>query len=261
MDHRFSRVRRLEQFLSANLFSWIRADTYSQTASRVTQFNDRVGLGVGIRATTPGHALAQSTAGQRAALPSGAVSLNGAAAAAFVRASAVYYDSNASAARWRFMHDGTGMEFWLVTQPTSNTGVQVVMGTRTTAGDGINVIRGAGGIAGRTSLYNLNGGSFVIQVDADGGGWANGAGTYRSARYATADTPDYTVTSKAATIASGNELIGPAAGDPAIPLRLGSDGTNHADMLFADLLIYKGSPSAFVRRAVTEYIKLYYRIY
>lgn len=249
----------IEAQLSTVLYSWIRADTRTESGGKVTQFNDRVAPGTGIRAITAAHALTQAVVGQQAVTPTATATLGNQLAANLVRASAVYYDSNSPASSWRCMHDGTGMEFWLVNQPTSDTGVQVTLATRN-AGTGINLIRNAGGVVGQTSLYNLNGGSFVIQVDVGAAGWANGAGTYRSARYATADTPDYTVTSRAVTIASGNELSAPAAGDPAIALRLGSDGANHADMMFADLLIYKGAPSATVRALVARYILSRYGI-
>lgn len=234
------------------------ARSRTEVGGKITQFVERVNAGVGIRAITDAHVLSQATSGKQSVAAAASANFNGQLTAQFVRANAVWYDSNAPASAWRCASDGTGFRLWLVMRPTSNTGAQVAVGTRGTSGTGLTIVRGSG-IAERTSFYVLNGGTFVVQSDVNTPAWTVNVATWMQFAYSVADTPDWSDLNKTTAIGSGNQSSSPSAGDPSNTLRLGSDGANHSDMEFADLLI-ANSTSAVLQAKVQRYIQLAYAL-
>lgn len=170
------------------------------------------------------HLLTQATAAQQAALPSASALFANKLASPFVRASGTRYSSNLAASAWKLAN----YEVFCLCSHTSATGTQVRYTTRA-SGNGITQYRLTGG----ATCFFYADGATIVNV-ASGGVVGINTATYSDVFFL---SPDYAVRTKGTVTASGTQAASPGGNDPEFSLMLGSDGTNHCDMLWLGLWV------------------------
>lgn len=118
----------LEAELSISCFSWLRADTRTESAAKVLAFQDRVAAGVGAKAIDPAHAFSQPTSTSRANAGSTSVYANNRDVVPFVTAR---YDSTLAPSDWQPWHSGYGL-LAIVTSPTAINATGIMTETQLT---------------------------------------------------------------------------------------------------------------------------------
>lgn len=251
----------LEDYLAKNLYSWMRADYRTEVGGKVASFIDKVTLVGNVasnaRTIDSSHALTQANPARQVAAVGLSASMNNRETASFVRATGNYYDS--TIADWRFLHDGTGGEVWITVLPSADTNLQALYGTRAPAGVGITSARNSGGSQGQVMYVLKTGGVFNVASIVPGAA-PNNVAKYVDQKLKLSDTPNYVQRASTTVIDSGSITNSPMdSGINAAPLRLGSDGGNHADMLWSDLLV-TNNPSPTLLTNVQRYMFLRYAL-
>ncbi len=221
--------------MSMQPFSWVRADAYLETGSKVNALLDRA---------RPGHSLAQATTAQQVDKPVANTLFNNQPTLPF---STGYYASTLPAADWKFLHDGTGAEYFYGLNPlTIDNNFRIPMGT-TDDGNATGVssyLRSFGVNAWHGSVCTASG-----QAVTDYGPIALNVGTptYIDVAHGVATSPQYQVHLKS-TLSSAGAYTTPI--DNAPPKRTLALG-NNAPLLPAQYLIADVSDVLIFNRVLT----------
>jgi hypothetical protein len=247
----------LEAFFSANLYTWIRPDSRTEAAAKITQFNDKVNSGVGARAVNPAHALVQAVSGNQSAAAAPSAIARGQMAALFVAASTNYYDSNIPATNFKFLHDGTGGQVWLVMASSNQSARGDMVATRLAAGAAeTGFLLGTAITSATARAFAQNGASSAVDT-GDLGTITTNTLTYLDFSYVESASPEYAFRQRTALLGSGLSAAAPSVAAPDITLRLGMSGSFPAGATFADLLI-ANTVSATLLAKVQRYLLLRY---
>lgn len=223
--------------------SWFDANNVTTSGGKVVSFVDYI---------STSHTLTQGNSSLRVAAPIAVAALAG--KRAVQPTSAEYYDSTRPPSAWKYLHDGTGCEYYHVFIGDSSAGDQTLHATcnivagSTTIGSFAETNFVAGNLLGGYFVTNgttspANGriiatSGFLLQTGGAGnsllcGGWyKEGAGT------------DFTVYVNAASATSGSTSGAPSASNPTNTLRLfqnygtafGFKGVWHAAYYFQRVL-------------------------
>lgn len=248
----------LEAYLAANLFAWRRADSRTEAAAKVTQFNDRVNPGVGARAIDPNHCWAQATSGNQVAAVAADATLRNLLVATLVGASDNFYDSSIAATNWKFLHDGTGMNCVTVVNFNNASTRSDMEATRAAAGAGEVGFLLDQGIAVATARAFCQDGAASAVDTGNVGTIPSSAWLYLDFSYVEGGSPEYVFRQKTTTIASGSSATAPSAADPGMTQRFGKSGAFPSTMKWADTLFFKGTPSAALTARIQRYLFLRY---
>ncbi len=232
LPRRQARLFQLEAQLATGLYSWARPDSVSISGGKITQCN----------------------------APAASALFNGNLCATTVQSTNHFYDSSIAATNWKFLHDGTGSWVWLVFAATNAALRGDYVSTRLAAGVAeTGFLLGYAITANTARTFVQNG--VGSAVDTSGVGTiANNSAAYLQFGYTEGASPEYDFRQRTTQIASGNSALAPSASDPDITLRLFRSGSNTPESTFADLLIYKGNPSATFKSLVQEYLGMRYAI-
>jgi hypothetical protein len=187
----------------------IEADRYTESGGNVVAFQDYM---------DPTHEFAVD-AGTLPA-PTADAALSNALSATF---SAHRVRSSRAASAWRYLHDGTGCEAYMVAVPTNvSAGQRVWFATNPNtalAGDtGAEIFSSTDAAV----LGLANNGAYPVAFSL-GGQLVAGTATVLGYSSATSQTPDAILRRRSATIVSGNYGSAVAAGDPTATLGIGAD--------------------------------------
>jgi hypothetical protein len=205
------------------------------------------------------HVITQPTAGLRVPIPTPDSALLGGGSSAF---SAHWYESNRAASAWKWLHDGSDCEVYVVFVPTTvAAGQRQICGTcrgDTLAGDiGFEFQNNAA-----TALCaNINEAATPLILAVAAVAVAGTPFVY-GFRGGTAQTPDGTFTNRSATVTSANYGSAVSAANPTGTLRLGAavDGSKLGAMRWAELLIFKRVLQSSERSTVMSYFQFEYGI-
>lgn len=198
------------------------------------------------------HAYVQSNTAKQVAAPAAYANLNNALAGTFTGAE--YYQSNAAASTWTFLHDGTGAEMFVVFEKTGGGTYYLVASHNTTAGFDFQT---AANLTG--SVLDAAGG-YVIFAASAALTWANEK--YVSMSYATSDTPDFTQNRRATAAGTDNNRLTPASTAPQGSLMIGASTTGAAPFVgaIACVMVWNRVLSAGERTTVRAYITSKYGV-
>ncbi|HEY6881621.1 MAG TPA: hypothetical protein VI299_26525 [Polyangiales bacterium] len=172
-----------------------------------------------------------------------------------------WLDSNLPPTAWRFLHDGTGSEVFLISVATS-AATQCLWSTHQdtlgASSSGARITRNA-----TTTLGSrISNGTTLVSNQLFGAA-PTGAAYYVDTAYGSAEPVDVLGFLNAALGASGTQSASPSSGNPEATLRLGAcavDDSLPAQMKFAELLIFPRVLHEYERQLVREYIQARYGI-
>lgn len=239
-------LQSLENYLSYNLFSWIRADYRAESGGKVTAFWDKVADGIGARAVDPSHALSQGSGALQVASVTASALINNREVGTFTGAQR--YVSTIAAANWP-IQDGTGWSVLLLLVPKQAGAVtESLLSTHTATTTGFNLYYAGAGHAPDWGIYNVGG--VRVSAAAAGGGLVPDAATYIRGSYAEGASPEILFSQGGVSVISANSTGAPTAGAPMNTLTLGAliSGAQAANFLFADMLVYKTASLANIQR-------------
>ncbi len=253
---RAAELAALEQYLSLNLFSWMRADTFTPAGANVGAFPDRVAPGVGARAIDANHTFSQGTAANQVLAPVANATLNGQLAVKGIIASNTKYASSLVALDWAWANSAAGTTVAAVTAlPASLTGDQWVAASF----DGV-----TNGLDCRTSTAALV--ARVLELPAAPAsrtvtGLTASAAALVTFRHATALSPDSELRCAGSTPSAGDYSATPAGLSPTVSMRIlgASFGGSSYDGHIADIM-FAQSVSAVLLANIQRYTLLRYRV-
>lgn len=132
----------------------------------------------------------------------------------------------ASAANWKFLHDGTGCTVIMVLRPTLGASVGAIATTGGRSGAITGWLLDYNGASQRLELYISNGAAYIIIVTASANSTLRNVPHVISYRYLEGGGTDYDVRSDGVSVLSGATTGAPAAGNPTVPLKLMSRDNN-----------------------------------
>jgi hypothetical protein len=201
-------------------FSFIEADNFTVdgVSGKVASFVDKVYPGTGVRAVVANHAFVQATSANQVVVPAQDSRFASRRSAIFTGAE--YYDSQASASDWLFLHAGTGMTMLAVRSPTSMAAGAVILATRNGGSAGVSM--------GRTTTQftiNIQNATTVIGTN-QGGTPAVDKPDVQSLTYLENVSPEFVHRRGNTTLGSGNTTGAPITTvSTAGTLRLGATRT------------------------------------
>jgi hypothetical protein len=244
----------LETYLSQNLFSWIRADTFTQSGGKITAFQDKVASGVGARAIDASHAYSQSTDAQRWT-PSTDAALDDKEVAVSSQLLGPYVSSLA-ASHWACTEDGSGFESWTVCKFTALATIQALLQTSGTDSSGMNLVHSAGDLY----LALFQAGADPLSYTVIGPALATNTAYVVNVRHATASSPQRYGKVTGKTAVSGAYANAPASENPATTMLVGNNAAIPNIGLtgnFAETMITK-TLSPTMQANVASYLLLRY---
>lgn len=211
----FSDAISAEQAYAALLpFSWLRADSFTQSAGKVTAFVDKA---------NGSHWMMQGTSANQVVTPAPDAGFKNQLTATFVRTSATRYTSSLAASTWTFAHSGSGCTIINVVRPIDSNASRWLMTKGTSATEiGINISSFINGAPTVGSFGVQNATTIVINVISQGTSILN-VPTYMIDTYLEGATPnEWSHEVLGSPVRTGVSSAAPAVTAPAATLTLGN---------------------------------------
>lgn len=255
-------LEQIEDLLSKQLFSWMRADYRSEAGGKVTAFGEKVklvsegALYANARSVDAAHSFAQATAGNQVASIAPSALFNGKDAATF--AGGQWYTSTLPLANWRFLHDGSGCEVCMICAPTI-AGTHGLFATLTTNPGVLMYANASGNLVGQVN--NAAGALWTSPAMSAASVMPVNSATAIGYAYKEGSTPEGSLYRKGASLFGRDTDAAPSSSNPNGSLTIGAQHTGGFPMtgLVCDLLV-ANRVDATLHAALYRYAALRYGI-